>query len=53
MSVWGIDLSDQERSPSGIFKQYVCWRTFNFILGAVFVAIAGNIYKHKRPKRVQ
>ena len=29
-SVWGIDLSDQERSPSGIFKQYVCWRTFQF-----------------------
>lgn len=49
--VWGIDLSDQERSPSGIFKQYVCWRTFNFILGAVFVAIAGNIYKHKKTKK--
>ena len=30
VSVWGIDLSDQERSPSGIFKQYVCWRTFQF-----------------------
>lgn len=29
-SVWGIDLFDQERSPSGIFKQYVCWRTFQF-----------------------
>lgn len=25
----------------------------NFILGAVFVAIAGNIYKHKKTKRVR
>ena len=42
--MWGIDLSDQERSPSGIFKQYVCWRTFQFYSRS-------RVYKHKKTKK--
>lgn len=49
--MWGIDLSDQECSPSGIFKQYVCWRTFQFYSRSRICAIAGNIYKHKKTKK--